>query len=349
MAQEQQDKRQGKKQARNWLLFIIALVLVIVGLSWPTNYYLEMPGQAISTGQFVKSKKPKPNNLYLVTVSETSRPATVWQYLWSYTQKYTTRIPSSELLGGETNSQYEELQNWYMETSQQNAIYYAAKQAGLKPRLDYKGVYVMQVQKHSSFKNKLQVGDTVLGANGHRFKSTEEMMRYLQKQPLHARVKIMVLREGKQQFFTGKIVKVAGTGKPGIGIQLVEHVQVTTKPRLTINAGEIGGPSAGLMFTLTSYETFTGRQLARGHKIAGTGTIAPDGKVGIIGGVDKKVVAADKAGAEVFFAPTDTTGVKKSASNYAIAKKTAQAIHSKMKIVPVRTFNDALNYLKQNY
>ncbi|MDF7682598.1 SepM family pheromone-processing serine protease [Lactobacillus sp. ESL0679] len=349
MTKEHQNLPQGKRRLRNWLFGIIFFMLIVVGLSWPTNYYLEMPGEAVSTGQFVKSSQNAPNNLYLVTVSETSQPATVLQYLWSYTQKYTTRIPSSELLGGQTNSQYQELQNWFMETSQQNAIYYAAKKAGLNPQLNYKGVYVMQVQKQSSFKDKLQVGDTVLGANGHRFKSTEEMMQYLQKQPLHSQIKITVLREGKKQFFTGKIVKVAGTGKPGIGIQLVEHVQVTTKPRLTIDAGEIGGPSAGLMFTLTSYETFTGRRLARGHKIAGTGTIAPNGKVGIIGGVDKKVVAADRVGAEVFFAPNDTTGVKKSASNYVVAKKTARTIHSKMKIVPVKTFTDALNYLKQHY
>ncbi|WEV71549.1 PDZ domain-containing protein [Lactobacillus sp. ESL0785] len=348
MAQEKQNFK-AKRRICNWLGCLLVLVLLAVGLSWPTKYYLEMPGEAISVGQFVKSSRPKPNNLYLVTVSETSAPASVLQYLWSYTQKYTTRVPSSELLGGATNSQYQELQNWYMETSQQNAIYCAAKRAGLKPQLKYQGVYVMQVQKHSSFRGKLQVGDTVLGANGHQFKSTEEMMAYLQRQPLHARVKIKVLREGRARYFTGKIVKVAGTGKPGIGIQLVEHVKVATKPKLKIDAGAIGGPSAGLMFTLTSYEAFTGKKLAAGHKIAGTGTITPNGKVGIIGGVDKKVVAANRIGAEVFFAPTDTTGVKKKASNYVVAQRTARELHSKMKIVPVATFSDVLSYLEKNY
>ncbi|MBA1395016.1 PDZ domain-containing protein, partial [Lactobacillus sp. XV13L] len=105
----------------------------------------------------------------------------------------------------------------------------------------------------------------------------------------------------------------------------------------------------GLMFTLTSYEAFTHQKLARGHKIAGTGTITADGKVGVIGGVDKKVVAADKAGAEVFFAPTDATVVKKSDNNYVVAKKTAKQIGSKMKVVPVGTFGDALSYLKRHY
>ena len=284
-----------------------------------------------------------------MTVSVTSRPAPVLQYLWSFTRPYDERVSSKELLGGQTSAQYNELQNWYMETSQQNAIYYAAKKAGKQHSLKYLGVYVMEVQKNSSFKNKLQIGDTVLGANGHRFRSTEEMMNYLRKQKIGARVTISVLRGKQEKHFTGKIVKVKGTNKPGIGIQLVEHVVVKTKPKLKINAGEIGGPSAGLMFTLESYEVFTKQNLSKGHKIAGTGTISPTGKVGIIGGIDKKVVAANREGAEVFFAPTDSTSVKKSETNYAVAKRTAKKIHTKMKIVPVSTFDDALNYLKTHY
>lgn len=344
-------KKSTKKRSRlnKFLLLILTVAVIFIGLNWPTNYYIEMPGSAVSTGQFMRSNSKAPNNFYLVTVSETSQPASVWQYLFSFTQKHVSRVPKEELLGSATNSQYQELQNWYMETSQQNAIYCAAKKAGLKPKLHYQGVYVMQVQKGSSFSKKLQIGDTVLGANGHRFRSTAEMINYLQKRKIGSKVQITVLREQKKIAFTGKIVKVKGTGKPGIGIQLVEHTKVETKPKLTINAGDIGGPSAGLMFTLTSYEIFSGEHLAKGHKIAGTGTITPSGKVGIIGGVDKKVVAADKAGAEVFFAPTDTGGLKKSANNYVVAKKTAKQIGTKMKIIPVRTFDDALNYLRKNF
>lgn len=334
---------------RNWLIAIIAIIAVAFLAFWPTDYYIEAPGEAVPVSQFIKSKNKKPNNFYLVTVSVTNRPASILQYLWSYTRPYNDRISSKELLGGQTSAQYNELQNWYMETSQQNAIYYAAKKAGKKHSLKYLGVYVMEVQKGSSFRKKLQIGDTVLGANGHRFHSTEEMMSYLCKQKIGSPVKISVLRGKKKKQFTGKIVKVKGTNKPGIGIQLVEHVEVKTKPKLSINAGEIGGPSAGLMFTLESYEVFTKQNLSHGHRIAGTGTISPNGKVGIIGGVDKKVVAASREGAEVFFAPTDSTEVKKSQTNYAVAKRTAKRIHTKMKIVPVDNFDDALNYLKAHY
>lgn len=341
-------KKNNKKWLK-WLISLLVVIAIVVGFSYPTNYFIEGPGEAVPVGQFVKSKGQKPNNLYLVTVSITSQPASVLQYLWSFTQKHETRVPSEQLLGGQTNSQYEELQNWYMETSQQNAIYYAAKKANLKPKLEYKGVYVMNVQNNSSFKHKLQIGDTVLGANGHHFHSTLQMMDYLNKQKLGSKVTIEVLRNNQKRYFTGKVVKLANSNRKGIGIQLVERVSVKTKPKLSINAGEIGGPSAGLMFALESYQVFTHQHLAKHHIIAGTGTIDPRGKVGIIGGVDKKVVAANRAGAEVFFAPTDHTGVKKSQTNYAVAKRTAREIHTKMKIIPVRNFQDALNYLRKHY
>ncbi|RVU70654.1 MULTISPECIES: SepM family pheromone-processing serine protease [Lactobacillus] len=343
------NKNQGKKKFYRWLIGILILVALAIGLSWPTDYFIEGPGESVPVGQFIKSETKKPMNLYLVTVSITSRPASVLEYLWSYTQKFATRTPSKDLLAGQTSSQYQELQNWYMETSQQTAIYYAAKKAGLKPKLNYHGVYVMNVQKNSSFRHRLQIGDTVLGANDRRFRSTQEMMSYLNQQKPGSKVTIEVLRNNEKKNFTGKIVKLAGSKRNGIGIQLVERTTVTTKPKLKIDVGEIGGPSAGLMFTLESYEIFSHRNLTKNHKVAGTGTINVLGQVGMIGGVDKKVVAADRAGAEVFFAPSDHTGIKKSESNYAVAKRTAKQIHSKMKIVPVKTFDDALNYLNKRY
>ena len=63
---------------------------------------------------------------------------------------------------------------------------------------------------------------------------------------------------------------------------------------VTVNTDEIGGPSAGFMFSLEIYNQLTEDDLTRGYNIAGTGTIAPNGKVGEIGGIHQKVIAADK-------------------------------------------------------
>ena len=128
----------------------------------------------------------------------------------------------------------------------------------------------------------------------------------------------------------------------------MDRTRVVTKPEVKINSGDIGGPSAGLMFTLECYQLFTRKNLSPNQKIAGTGTIDSNGKVGMIGGVDKKVIAASRQGMKVFFAPTDRpSGVKKGETNYAEAVRTAKKIHTRMKIVPVARFEDALNYLEK--
>jgi PDZ domain-containing protein len=70
-----------------------------------------------------------------------------------------------------------------------------------------------------------------------------------------------------------------------------------------VTAGDIGGPSAGLMFTLGIIDKVTPQAETGGQVIAGTGTIGAHGKVGVIGGVTKKMLAARRDGAHWFFVP----------------------------------------------
>ena len=72
---------------------------------------------------------------------------------------------------------------------------------------------------------------------------------------------------------------------------------------IDIDAGLVGGPSAGLMYTLAVIELLGPEDLTKGHVVAGTGTIDSAGNVGAIGGVRQKVVAAEAAGAEVMLVP----------------------------------------------
>ena len=192
----------------------------------------------------------------------------------------------------------------------------------------------------------MKVGDILVSVNGRKFFSIQDLIKYVSSLK-HKKVQIAVILGKKHLTFSEKTVKLSGTNRYGIGIQLVDHTKVVTDPAVKIDAGDIGGPSAGLMFTLECYQLFTGKNLSA-KKIAGTGTIDSDGKVGMIGGVDKKVIAASRQGMRVFFAPTDQPeGVKKNETNYAEAVRTAKKIHTKMKIVPVARFEDALNYLEK--
>jgi PDZ domain-containing protein len=95
----------------------------------------------------------------------------------------------------------------------------------------------------------------------------------------------------------------------------------------------VGGPSAGLMFTLTVYNLLTPEDLTGGRRIAGTGTISLDGTVGPIGGVEQKVAAAESAGAVYFLCPAD---------NY----DDAVAVARDIQVVKIETVDQALAFLQ---
>lgn len=79
------------------------------------------------------------------------------------------------------------------------------------------------------------------------------------------------------------------------------------------NLNDVGGPSAGMMFSLAVIDKLTPGELNGGKKVAGTGTIDEDGTVGPIGGIEHKIRAASDAGAELFLAPRDNCPAVKGA------------------------------------
>jgi PDZ domain-containing secreted protein len=81
---------------------------------------------------------------------------------------------------------------------------------------------------------------------------------------------------------------------------------------VSINSDNIGGPSAGLAWTLGIINSVSGGDLTGGRIIAATGTIRPDGSVGDVGGVKQKTVAVENAGATVFFVPPGELSVARS-------------------------------------
>jgi hypothetical protein len=90
-------------------------------------------------------------------------------------------------------------------------------------------------------------------------------------------------------------------GHAAAGVFLGTSFDFPTK--VSINAGDVGGPSAGMMFSLAIYDKLTPGALTGGAKIAGTGTINSAGEVGAIGGIQQKLVGAKRGGAEWFLAP----------------------------------------------
>ena len=123
-----------------------------------------------------------------------------------------------------------------------------------------------------------------------------------------------------------------GSQRAIVGVFLDQATEIKLPRSVTIDANGVGGPSAGLAFALDVMEEL-GRNVDGGLKIAATGEIFLDGKVGPIGGVKQKTIGARKAGVDAFLVPVD---------NAPEARKYAHGL----RIVPVKSFQQALQALK---
>lgn len=114
-----------------------------------------------------------------------------------------------------------------------------------------------------------------------------------------------------------------------------------TSPKVTIYSEDVGGPSGGLLQTLSTYNQLVEEDLTHGLRVCGTGTIAYDGSVGSIGGVKEKIFTANRCHMDIFLCPKD---------NYEEALEAYNKLENPhMKLVMVDTFKTAIEYLQKGY
>jgi len=178
----------------------------------------------------------------------------------------------------------------------------------------------------------LAVGDVIDSVDGTAVTSVQKLTELVRAKPAGTARQVEITRGGQTQ--TVEVATKAGDdGAPRLGVQVG-----TSQPhpfKLTIQLDKIGGPSAGLMFTLGIIDTIKPEDLTGGLVIAGTGTIDDAGNVGPIGGIPQKLVAAKAAGAKVFLTP---------ASNCAEAMDNPQP---GLPLIKVSNVDDALTALDE--
>ncbi len=341
------------KRMPKWLQAIFVLIFFYLLIFMRLPYYLEVPGNVFSLDEMVEVDNEftdDAGDFYLTTVGiQKTTPITIL----SGVLPYRDLVSEAELFGEfEDFEAYDKIQAYHMQSSINNAIKVAFDVADKDYTFEYKGVYVLQVIEESSFYADLKIGDTVKSVDGNQFQSSQEFITYIANKNVGDKVILEVEREQEEFELSGELVRL-DSGLAGIGISLVDDTALVTEPAVAIHSANIGGPSAGLMFSLEVYTKLIEDDIRGAYDIAGTGTIEVDGKVGRIGGIEKKVVAADKAGVDYFFAPDDeiTADIKKLRpdiqSNYLTALDTAKKIKTEMKIIPVQTIYDAIDFLEK--
>ncbi|ROQ82678.1 Lon protease [Streptomyces sp. ADI92-24] len=207
-------------------------------------------------------------------------------------------------------------------------------------------VVVSTVIKDSPSQGKLHAGDVIKAVDGTAVKQPEDVAKLVTRHKPGQDVTFTVIpaktaaaaeKAGKEPEGTEKITltteKAPKENRAIVGIQAgTDH---TFPFEINIKLADVGGPSAGLMFSLGIVDKLTPGQLTGGKFVAGTGTIDDKGKVGPIGGINMKLVGARNAGARYFLTPTDN------------CKSAASDTPDGLTLVRVKTIDDAKKSLEK--
>lgn len=245
-------------------------------------------GQLRMTTVYVSQPRPQgSNNLFELMRDWASDEDAVYPYDAVYRQDETP----------EQNKQEGQAQ---MTSSQDAATAVALEELGY----DVTEPVVADVTAGAPADGNLVAGDVILRVDGERVSTSQDVVDAVTAAAPGEPV-TFVVRRGEERT-TVQVTPATVDGQPQVGISVSAQLRTKLPVDVTINlSNDIGGPSAGLMFSLGIYDTLTPGSLTGGATIAGTGTMDATGAVGPIGGIQQKIVGARDAGAELFLVPPD--------------------------------------------
>jgi PDZ domain-containing protein len=314
-------------------------VLALIGLVFALNFY-QLPVVALSPGPMedvlarlkvegspVYDSKGK---LYLTSVGIDDN-VRFYEALLDLANRDVQLVPRADLYPEEQDSTEIDQENAVlMDRSKEAATVVALREVGYD--VEPSGVEVTQVVSGAPADGKLRAGDRILEADGRAVESTDEVRAAITGHEIGERVAFRVNR-GK----TKKNVSVevqAADNQPRVGIVL-RDLFPDLPVKVTIETEHnIGGPSAGLMFTLSIIDKLTPEDLTAGDRIAGTGEIALDGAVLPVGGVAEKLIAVRRLGVTTFLIPADN------------CDSVRGQVPDGLRLVKVAKVGDALRFLR---
>jgi Lon-like protease len=335
--------------SRRSLTLIIASVCtaaaIAVSVLIPVPYVILGPGPTLNTlgtdssGQQLitiqgHTTYPVSGHLNMVTVSEAGGPGVtlnIFSAIAAWLNPDEAVVPEQELFpSGTSVEQAQQQDTEEMTSSQQIATAAALTELGIPYQTE---ITVFETASGYPAASVLEAGDIITAVDGHPVTSDTVLQGLIRSHPAGTKLAITFVRNGKtEQREISAISDKATGGVPIIGVEIQDQYKFPFTVKIDI--GNIGGPSAGMMFALGIIDKITADNLTGGRFIAGTGEITPQGQVQAIGGIQQKMVGARNAGATIFLTPasncSDTTG----------------AVPAGLKLVKVSTLNQAVTYLE---
>jgi PDZ domain-containing protein len=293
----------------------LVLALVLVAAIAPLPYLALSPGSAtpvaplVSVGAGFPADHPS-RSVAFTTVSQ--RQATLLEVLEGWISDDIDVVPRKAVYGDQSSEQNRRYNAQLMDTSKLAAAVVAERRLGHPVVVPTSGTVVRQIEKGSPADKVLQLDDVIVAVDGDAIDHMDELRDLLQVGGPNAAHRLTVERPaGSTTHVEVPITTEAAPQDPTraiIGIIPEERIlpfdlQDLPVP-ISIDSGTVGGPSAGLAFTLAVLDVLTPGELTGGRKVAVTGTMDFDGNVGPVGGGVQKAVAVRNAGYEAFLVPT---------------------------------------------
>jgi Lon-like protease len=327
------------RSRRLWLA-LIAVPLALLGVAavlWlvPSDHYIVLPDRARLVDPLISVPGEEGaggrDGIYMVDV-RVGR-ASLLERIFPSIHEGATLVPERVLNPeGVSDRQRRTSSLNDMSRSQKVAITVALRELGRNVAVRPLGAEVVLVQPGSPAEGKLFVGDIIVAARDEDVQSTNSLRQAMRPVRPGERVELTVRRDGKNVELTvGTRAAEEGPRRAVVGVQVQDAQRFDFPVDVEINAGSIGGPSAGLAFALDILDEL-GREVDGGRRVVATGEITLDGDVLAIGGIRQKVVGARQAGADVFLVPD---------ANAAEARRYADDLE----IVAVSNLDEALSSL----
>lgn len=310
------------------LFFVAALVVFAWNLTLPLLAYSPGPVSSAATAVIVEGTETFPPHGELMMLTVASQELNIFEVVVAGFDP-TLDVLARQLVRRpeESDEDYRRRNLRLMDESTATAISAALSRLDLGD--SDTSVFVTGYAADTPAGQVLRIGDRIVSLDGTEITATDDLGAAMEGNAPGQSIEIVVERDGEEVDYEIELAAFEDEpDRPFIGIF------VRSLPYwINIDPGIVGGPSAGLIYTLAIIDVLTEGDLTSGQVIAGTGTIDVEGNVGAIGGVRQKVVAAEAAGARYMLVP---------ASNYADA---LTAPRSDLELVEVATLDEALDFL----
>lgn len=294
---------------------VLAVVAVLIGAAGLVRapYVVFAPGSAFDTEEAITTpgtqSYPSKGEVLFLTVSlrGASQQVGYLEAAWGWLQEDQDVAARKVILGGQTGAENREQSLQMMNGSQEVAAKVALEHLGYEVPANGTGAVILSTVEGSPVASVVEPGDVIVGLDGVTIDLDSQLRNLLAEARPGDEVTLSIQRGGEgepEEVVTELIAAPDDPDRALLGVGVVTRDLTYEMPfPVKIDTEDVGGPSAGLALTLGILDHLTPGSLTGGADVAITGTIAPDGTVGEVGGVAQKTVAADQAGASLLLVP----------------------------------------------